>query len=191
MDKKYIVDIIFEDIDFTGEPLPGGEYECCEFKNCNLSGCNLSDVKFIDCKFTETDLSLAKLNNTSLRDAVFTNCKMLGLRFENCNEFGLSFNFNGCNLNDSSFYKIVIKKTLFKDSSLHNADMTECDLSGSIFDKCDFKGAVFSNTNLEKCDFLTSFNYSINPEANKIKKAKFSIPSVIGLLDKYDIKISL
>ncbi len=34
-----------------------------------------------------------------------------------------------------------------------------------------------------------SFNYSINPEMNKIKKAKFSMPGVIGLLDKYDIEV--
>jgi hypothetical protein len=35
----------------------------------------------------------------------------------------------------------------------------------------------------------TSFNYSINPELNRIKKAKFSMPAVVGLLDKYDIEI--
>lgn len=191
MENNYRADETFKDMDFTSDPLSVGEYEACEFKNCNLSGCNLTDIKFIDCVFTETDLSLAKLNYTSLRDAVFTNCKMLGLRFDNCNEFGLSFRFTGCNLNDSSFYKTILKKTRFKDSTLHNADFTEADLSQSVFDKCDLKGAVFSNTNLDKCDFETAFNYSINPETNKIKKAKFSIPSVIGLLDKYDIKINL
>jgi len=36
----------------------------------------------------------------------------------------------------------------------------------------------------------TAFNYSLNPELNKIKKAKFSLPAVVGLLDKYDIEIS-
>jgi len=48
---------------------------------------------------------------------------------------------------------------------------------------------VFENTILEKVDFSTSFNYSIDPEMNKIKKAKFSLPEVIGLLNKYDIEI--
>jgi hypothetical protein len=42
---------------------------------------------------------------------------------------------------------------------------------------------------LEKADFRTAFNYSINPETNRIKKAKFSKEGLNGLLDKYDIEI--
>jgi len=33
-------------------------------------------------------------------------------------------------------------------------------------------------------------NYSIDPEKNKIKKARFSTAGIAGLLDKYDIEIS-
>jgi hypothetical protein len=49
--------------------------------------------------------------------------------------------------------------------------------------------AVFHHTTLEHVDFRTSYNYSINPENNRIKKAKFSIWGVSGLLYKYDIEI--
>jgi hypothetical protein len=35
----------------------------------------------------------------------------------------------------------------------------------------------------------TSYNYSINPEVNRIKKAKFSTTGIAGLLHKYDIEI--
>ena len=45
---------------------------------------------------------------------------------------------------------------------------------------CDFTRATFENTNIEKADFRTSFNYSMDPEINRIKKAKFSLPNVIG-----------
>ncbi len=41
----------------------------------------------------------------------------------------------------------------------------------------------------EGVDFRTSFNYSIDPQLNRIKKAKFSLPGIAGLLDKYDIVI--
>ena len=68
-------------------------------------------------------------------------------------------------------------------------DFTECDLAASVFDNCDLKLAAFENTILEKADLRSSYNYSINPELNKIKKAKFSLPAVVGLLDKYDIEI--
>jgi uncharacterized protein YjbI with pentapeptide repeats len=65
----------------------------------------------------------------------------------------------------------------------------ECDLTASVFDNCDFTRAIFENTIIEKTDFRTSFNYSINPEINRIKKAKFSLSGIIGLLAKYDIDI--
>jgi len=68
-------------------------------------------------------------------------------------------------------------------------DFTECDLTGSIFENCDLTNATFDNTIIEKVDFRTAFNYSINPELNRIKKAKFSIQGISGLLSKYDIDI--
>jgi uncharacterized protein YjbI with pentapeptide repeats len=74
---------------------------------------------------------------------------------------------------------------------LGELDLTECDLTGSVFDNCDLKGAVFENTIIEKADFRTSFNYSIDPQTNRIKKAKFSLSGIAGLLHKYDIEITL
>ena len=47
----------------------------------------------------------------------------------------------------------------------------------------------FAGTILEKVDFRTAFNYSIDLERNRIKKARFSAKGVVGLLDKYDIDI--
>lgn len=190
MEKNYTTEKTFDGIDFTLGGFPAGEYEECIFSNCNLSECILSDSVFIECHFSDCDLSLAMLDNTALRDSVFTDCKMLGLRFEYCNEFGLSFRFEKCILNDCSFFKTKIKKTVFKECRMHEADLSESDLTSSIFDKCDLKGAVFNNTNLEKADLRSSFNYIIDPEINRIKKAKFSIPSVTGLLNKYDISIT-
>jgi uncharacterized protein YjbI with pentapeptide repeats len=114
---------------------------------------------------------------------------MLGLRFDTCHEFGLSVSFDGCQLNLSSFYKTKIKKTVFKNSQLEEVDFAEADLTSSVFDDCNLTQAIFDHTILEKTDFRTSFNYSIDPEINRIKKAKFSISGISGLLDKYDIDI--
>ncbi|GEM_PF-5150870 len=46
---------------------------------------------------------------------------------------------------------------------------------------------TFHKTDIEK-EFLP-IDYSINPETNKIKKAKFSLLGIPGLLDRYDIEI--
>jgi uncharacterized protein YjbI with pentapeptide repeats len=114
---------------------------------------------------------------------------MLGLRFDTCNEFGLSFSFDNCQLNHSSFYKTTITKTIFKNSQLQDTDFAEADLTAVVFDDCNLAQAAFDRTILEKADFRTSYNYYIDLEINRVKKAKFSIDGVVGLLAKYDILI--
>jgi len=42
---------------------------------------------------------------------------------------------------------------------------------------------------LEKADFREATNYFIDPEKNRIKKAKFSLNGLPGLLIPYDIII--
>ena len=49
--------------------------------------------------------------------------------------------------------------------------------------------AIFNDTQLAGTDFRTAYNYSIDPEFNPMKKAKFTTQGIVGLLDKYDIKI--
>jgi uncharacterized protein YjbI with pentapeptide repeats len=185
MQKNYFTDKNFDRID----TLIIGEYENCIFNSCDFSNNNLSEFMFIDCIFIGCNFSLAKLNQTAFRGIKFNDCKMLGLRFDTCNEFGLSFSFDGCQLNHSSFYKTKIKKTVFKNSELQETDFAEADLTSSVFDNCNLTQAIFDHTILEKVDFRTSYNYSIDPEINRIKKTRFSILGVSGLLDKYDIEI--
>ena len=92
-------------------------------------------------------------------------------------------------MNLTSFYKLKLKGTRFKNCGLQEADFTDSDLSLVSFDNCNFERAIFEGTNLEKADFRTSFHYSIDPSVNRIKKAKFSQSGLAGLLDKYDIVI--
>jgi uncharacterized protein YjbI with pentapeptide repeats len=127
--------------------------------------------------------------NTSLNDAKFTGCKLLGINFENCDTFLFTVSFNKCVLNYSSFYKRILKKTNFIHCTMKDVDFTDSDCTLSNFDHCDLANAKFENTVLEKADFRSAFNYSIDPEINRIKKAQFAIPGVIGLLNKYDIVI--
>jgi hypothetical protein len=48
---------------------------------------------------------------------------------------------------------------------------------------------MFNHTNLEKVDFRSTFNYSIDPEVNRLKKTRFSSSGLAGLLNKYDLLI--
>lgn len=189
MSQAFTQDQIFDKIDFTKEPLAKGEYENCMFTNCNFEETNLNDIKFIDCNFQDCNWSLVQLNGTVLREVKFKDCKMLGLQFESCNDFGLSLSFENCHLNHSTFFQMNIKKTIFRNCQLREIDFSESNLSNVIFDNCDLAQAIFINTVLDKADFRTAYNYSIDPESNRLKKAKFSILGISGLLDKYDLII--
>ncbi|WP_373710049.1 pentapeptide repeat-containing protein [Kaistella sp.] len=189
MSQAFTQDQIFDKLDFTQEPLTKGEYENCKFTNCNFEETNLNDIKFMDCNFQDCNWSLVQLNGTVLREVKFKDCKMLGLQFETCNDFGLSFSFENCQLNHSTFFQMNIKKTIFRNCQLREIDFSESNLSNVIFDNCDLAQAIFINTVLDKADFRTAYNYSIDPESNRLKKAKFSILGISGLLDKYDLII--
>jgi uncharacterized protein YjbI with pentapeptide repeats len=82
--------------------------------------------------------------------------------------------FENCDLNLAVFFKRKLKKTRFINCNLQETDFTESELNEAVFDNCDLQRAIFHKTNLEKADFRTSYHYSIDPEQNRIKKARFS-----------------
>jgi uncharacterized protein YjbI with pentapeptide repeats len=189
MEPIYQTDKTFENLNFTLKPLPKGEYEHCIFKHCEFANTDLSEQRFTSCTFLACHLSLAKLTKTSFTDAKFQDCKMLGLLFYHCNSFTFSVRFDNCNLSHSSFFQNKLKNTSFLNSKLIEVDFTEADLSSSIFDRCDLANAKFENTLLEKVDFRTAYNFSIDPNLNRIRKAKFLASNITGLLDKFDLII--
>ena len=137
----------------------------------------------------DCDLSMAHIKQASFNDALFERCKMLGMRFDLCNDFLLSFRFMECTLNLSSFYGLKLKKSRFIKCKLQEVDFTETDLTSADFDGCDLQRAIFDRSILEKVDFRTAYNFNIDPERNKLRKARFSVDGVVGLLGKYDIVI--
>jgi fluoroquinolone resistance protein len=181
---------IFDGLDFTTEPLQKADYEQCRFLNCNFSDLHLSGFGFEDCEFENCNLSMAKVRNTSLKTVSFRKCKLVGLNFGEANPFLITLHFEDCSLNLASFYKLKLKNTTFKNCNLQEVDFTETDLTASLLDNCDLSNATFDRSILEKSDFRTAVNYRIDPDNNRLKKAKFSASGVVGLLVKYDILIS-
>ena len=72
-----------------------------------------------------------------------------------------------------------LKENYFTNTCLIGADFYDVDLSGTIFHNCD----------LSKADFSSATQYAIDPQTNKIKKARFSLPEAVGLLRTFDITI--
>ncbi|MBQ4819174.1 pentapeptide repeat-containing protein [Aquimarina sp. MMG016] len=181
------IDKTFENQNFSDQKLPSREYDNCTFVNCDFSSTDMSVVTFLECRFDNCKFSSVMMKETSFQEVVFVECKMLGLDFSTCNDFMFSVEFGKCNLDLASFYGFVLKNTVFNNCNLKEADFTETDLTGSVFHNCNLSNAVFKNTIAERVDFRTAENFTIDPENNRLKKAKFSTSGLSGLLEKYDL----
>ena len=189
MSRVYKEDELFEKKDYSTFPLPVGDYDNCTFAGCNFSGSNLSESRFSECTFKGCNLATARLTKTAFQDTTFTECKLTGLHFEDCSEFLFSPAFHHCILQFSSFAGRKLKNFTFKYCNLQEVDFTGADLTGVLFDHCDLARAHFEHTVLERADFRTAYNYTIDLELNRLKKARFSSAGLAGLLDKYDLDI--
>lgn len=179
----------FEKVSFIDKKVNNSEFEDCVFKNCDFSNSDFSNNSFMDCEFIDCNLSMIQLVGTSLKTVHFKDCKLLGIQFNTCNDFLFDVSFQECVLDYSSFANRKMPKTKFDSCSMKEVSFIGCNLTSSVFENCNLDNAVFNDTQLAGVDFRTAYNYKIDPEFNPMKKAKFSNQGIVGLLDKYDIKI--
>lgn len=186
---QFIQDNTYIREDFTVSPLALAEYDNCNFEGCNFAGAKLNGIVFTDCVFTDCNLGNAITGGTAFKSVQFKNCKLLGVNFGSADPFLFEAYFEGSQMQLVSFYKLKLKNTKFINCQLQDADFADADLTNAVFKDCDLSKAVFDNTILEKADLRTARNYGIDPERNRIKKAKFSREGLEGLLYKYNIDI--
>jgi uncharacterized protein YjbI with pentapeptide repeats len=187
--EKYNLEKTYSTLNLSEQNLSGIEFELCVFKDCDFTKADLSMSNFLDCEFENCNFSMVKLANTGIQSTKFKNCKMLGVDFSRCKDFLLSFRFESCKIDYSSFHGKKISKTVFMSCSLKEANFVDADLSASVFKDTDLSACVFNQTNLEKADLREAYGFIIDPEINKLKAAKFSANGLPGLLMKYGIKV--
>jgi uncharacterized protein YjbI with pentapeptide repeats len=184
---NYILNTDFKGIVYSENEISYKEYENCSFIDCNFTSCIFLAASFIDCKFVNCNFNGAKINHTSFRTVYFNKCKISDVNFAMIDKFIFEIHFKDCILDFSKFYALKLKGTSFTNTSLVAVDFMAADLSEVVFENCDLYRSEFDKANATKTNFKTSFNYTINPESTKIKKAIFSLEGVKGLLYKYDI----
>ena len=175
----------------TAEAIKGNKrtFENCKFISSDLSYADLSGMVFIGCYFEGCNLSLIKLAGTGLQDIEFKDCKLSGADFSKAQEFLFGVGFDNCMLDNAIFYKKKNKGAKFIDCQMVETDFTEADLTDAKFENCNLNRAFFNRTVLKNADLRTSYNFIIDPEINIIKKARFSVHGLPGLLAKYDIRV--
>ena len=177
----------FTGINFSLQKQEREDYENCEFSGCTFS--DISNLNFINCSFKNCNLSNCKMNNVKLQEVVFTDCKLLGVNFYQAKDFAFAIQCEKCILDYASFDSKKLNKSGFRQCKMHEVNFTKADLSKTIFFDCDLYEAIFAQTNLSGVDLTSIQNFSIDPEINNLKKAKFQSQDLERLLYKYDIII--
>jgi uncharacterized protein YjbI with pentapeptide repeats len=189
MSEVYIADETFTSANLPEEFPQKAIYDACVFEHINLSGAELSGFQLIDCQFISVNLAGAKLAGTGIRNTRFVDCKMTGIHFDDCHPLFFDPIFERCMLDLSSFYKRKLADKSLVGCSLKEVDFTEADLSGVDFSGADLLDAIFDQTRLVGADFRDAKDIQIDPEKNFLKKARFRIDALAGLLGKYELFI--
>lgn len=165
-------------------------FDDCTFKNCDLTAASFYGCNFVKCTFENCNLSMVKFAHLGLDSILFVDCKMVGVDFSNTKDFLFSVDFTNCILDYAAFMKKKNRKAKFVNCSLKGTDFSEADLTDAKFENCDLSAAVFMRSTLNGANFVSSFNFTIDPEKNALRKAKFSTTGLAGLLENYGIIVA-
>jgi uncharacterized protein YjbI with pentapeptide repeats len=187
-DGKFYEDVVFERSEFTGKILKNAEFYQCEFASSDFMKTSFEKCRFEKCVFKNSDFSLARIKDCFFITCKFTDCKLIGIDWTIARE-PFRADFSGCRLDNSVFYKLDLRMAKITECSLISADFESANLSKAKLNGCDMSGCKFINTNLSGADFRDAINYAVNPQANNIRSARFSLPEAITLLNYLDITI--
>lgn len=169
--------------------VPYKEVEGCLFRKCDFSSANLQHKRFTDCRFEGCNLALASLMDTALQNVTFVECKLTGVSFAACRDMLFQVQFASCQLRYASFSGKRMQGTLFQQCTCAEVDFTQANLTNASFQECSLNEAVFHHTQLTGADFTTATGFSINPENNPLRGARFSLPGLLGLVDTYGVVV--
>jgi uncharacterized protein YjbI with pentapeptide repeats len=174
----------------AAEIAPQPEFEQCRFVGSDFSGADLTNKRFIDCLFERCNLSLATLAGAAFQQVTFRECKLSGVQFSACRDMLFEIELAHCQLPYASFHGKRMRGTRFTHCVLNDVDFSYTDLTEAVFQECTLTGAIFEQTQLTAADFTTATGFLIAPDSNSVKKARFSLEGLPGLLSKYDIIVT-
>jgi fluoroquinolone resistance protein len=136
-----------------GERVERKQFDECSFTDCSLQEAELIDCTFRECTFSDCNFSVAKVMNSRFPGVTFRRSKLTGINWTAAqwSSVGSPITFEDhCVLNLGVFMGLKLPNAVFRDSSAHEVDFSEADLSGCDFRGTDLAKARFNHTNLAK-----------------------------------------
>jgi uncharacterized protein YjbI with pentapeptide repeats len=180
---------IFDKVELPLKGTLETHFEDCTFLNCDFTETDFSTCDFAKCTFDSCNFSMVKFPVIGLDEIQFHQCKMIGVDFSYTKDFLFAVSFSNCVLDYAAFMKKKNRKSCFNNCSLKGADFSEADFTSAVFERCDFTAAVFMRTILVGANFVSAYNFTIDPEKNQLRKALFSPEGLVGLLQNYGIVV--
>jgi fluoroquinolone resistance protein len=178
----------FTKISLDGNEVKNKNFEESVFEDCHFLNCSFEKSRFLNCQFRGCVISAVGLLNCRFIQPIFRKCKVLGIDWTKTKLFREP-EFYDCQIDFSNFRMLKIPGVKIINCEAREVEFIETDFSGGVFTGTDFERSRFFKTNLSGADFRGAKNYSIDITNNMIKKARFSYPEVISLLDGLEITI--
>jgi uncharacterized protein YjbI with pentapeptide repeats len=186
--------LTFKSGDYRNLTLEMAIFSECKFIKCTFRESSLINCKFSHCIFQDCDFGLTKFTHSFFAEIIFKKCQLVGINWTetslNKKNYMKPVDFDECVLNHSTFIGLVLKKLKLSRCIAQNVDFSEVDLSGADCRWSDFTNSRFHHSNLTAADFRGAKNYTIPVLDNVVKKARFSLPEAMSLLDGLEIELN-
>ncbi len=184
----------FTNLVITAETLGSVEWTDCTFERCSFVGCTFAGCRLINCRFLGCDLSNVRVPDCVFSDVTFERSKVIGVdwtqtRGPQATLLLLSLDFVESVLDYANFFGLPLRGVTIARCHAHAVDFSEADLSDAVCTGTDFQDSIFLHTNLERADFTGAANYAIDPTANSVRGARFSLPEAVALLRPFGVVI--
>lgn len=185
-EQKEFTDQVFENLNLRSQTIVDCSFDACIFKQGSFSGATLKNCRFVDCVFEHCDMSNVQFTSSILRSVKFQTSKLVGINWTAASEV-MHLGWYDSILNYGNFSSLDLRKCVMFQCSALEADFIQTNFTEANLCGTDFALARFASTILIKADLRQARNYSIRPDSNKIKNAKFSLPEATLLLYGLDI----
>jgi fluoroquinolone resistance protein len=179
----------FAGMAFSQHSIVGHTFVDCTFSSSHFREMAATGTIFRSCVFKTCEFVLVKLHNATLSDVAFESCKIMGINFSECSPAGFSSAFRHCTISNVVFDGLALKRTKIIGCRLTDCDLLSCDFREADFSETEFQRVAVNNCNLEKADLRTARGYAIDPAANKVRGARFSLPEAQSFLPFLGIRI--
>jgi len=164
------------------EAFRGSTFCDCTFVQCRFHGFDFSGVDITDCIFDHCEFSLPKMTNCGLHGVTFKDSKLVGVDFSRCSSHFFTVSFRNCLIETCNFSSLKLNRTPFIASTIRECRFTGSNLMEADFENSSLEKTLFHDCDLREARFHAAKHYAIDPTANKVKDATFSLPEAVSLL---------